>query len=1006
MLQSDDGKDDDAADSSPPEIGPNGGSVEPPLDPNTLDAKAKPIPPFQQLPSRTPLPQYNTTFQTHQSQAPLQQVQQPYLQHPMHPQIGGRLQFQQPMSFPPHFMGPPAAQNMKPEYHMPMQMPRYPNPNDHNRMNNSNIPQSLTDILSWLFSESPPEPTPRLNTGIDNRPPDLRMISPYSSHSSNPSINQGPPLAPQYPQIPRFDGLPQQEEARPAYQEDRTLTPFYHNGMTDSVVNVGLQDLNFFLNNDNPLDEVFLKPPQDLSTPLLEGGIVAGLNWQIPSTVSSSSPTNTSGSLTPHTIGEHSPQSETFDAESMEKRLEIHAAKFNIAKNKHYFVNDVILNLIFDALPGVSLEQLQIIFSSSQKYSLEDRISFYIYGYWEVFHPRFSILHKPSFDTTTCQPLLLLSMLLIGSMYCATSQLDSTRHKKCPEFKLCMLIAKPLRFTLFQHEDFKSPVEVWILQSMNMLEWCEKNYLLRVMHERAHIHHGTTVQLLRRSPFLGGNPTVANKTLNSASETASAGEEETSDGGNNDVEETNNDRVLFNKWVNSESMKRVTFMTFYLDVIDYIKFRHNPQIPFFQLQLLNLPCDEDGLWNSDEVNGSFRRVVKRQRKLQKTAHGVRSMKEQTPIRAGMNFLSALKKLMKPSRTNESNKTSTFTKYILFGGLISIMHQMQQTDLQNNFSLLMTDGSENSNNHVWKEVLTKVLDTWEADIYAPGSGASTDPFFNVNKWQCKYPMYHLAQIIGMSDVNHYDIAIFGGSPANMSVDATSKDLAIVQRKLNTMWMRNLKARSKSTSTLINLKSVVHSYWLLWGLMLSPLSEDGNAVGPQLTHEWRVDHDYYDSMYAVSIATLVLWCYAYSMHGTESARFSELETTMLLEDLRKYEKLTGLCSEDGYQYIYRIRQSFTQALNNEGLLEDYVLHSAKTRSSPVPLYTVTAKYCDLLPTIPGIQNISGLCFLVGTRLLKSQWEVIRENAKLIINCGLRSVGKKNVYCPDLFENEFDD
>ena len=145
-----------------------------------------------------------------------------------------------------------------------------------------------------------------------------------------------------------------------------------------------------------------------------------------------------------------------------------------------------------------------------------------------------------------------------------------------------MMIASPLRYMIFQHEDFKTPVRLWVLQSLNMLEWVEKNFLLRGMHERAHVHHGTTVQLLRRSPLLGGNPANANKKSSSSASgsNTSAGEED-SDAAASELAASKSgsaDYDLFVRWVESESMKRVTFLTFYLDIIDYIKFRHNPQI--------------------------------------------------------------------------------------------------------------------------------------------------------------------------------------------------------------------------------------------------------------------------------------------------------------------------------------------------------------------------------------------------------------------------------------------
>lgn len=879
----------------------------------------------------------------------------------------------------PYQMGPP--QN-KMDYQMSQ---RYTmNPAETNR--NNAFPQSQSDILSWLFTDTPD--MPRIG-------PKLSAPSQTSSQSLSPNAR--------YSNAQLFSPTTQKViTGDRAYEEEMgLLTPFYHN---PPELNVGLQDLNFFSNSDNPLDEVFFKANDQNAMSARDKPVSAGVGMY-PSTASLSSPSNTNESVTPKNF-DLSPQSS--EMEPMEKRLEAHA-RANVASNKQFFVNTGILDALLQSLPNVSREQVVEIFKTSEKFTLEDKFSFYLYGYWEAFHTRFSIIHRPSFDTSTAEPLLLLSMLLIGCMYCADSIEESVNHRMCPEYRFSLMVAVPLRFTLFQHDDFKSPVKVWVLQSLNLLEWCEKNYLLRAMHERAHIHHGTTVQLLRRSPFLGGNPTIANKAVNSASDTGtSGGEEEQSDTGTSDIEETSSkDAILFRKWVDSELMKRVTFMTFYLDVIDYIKFRHNPQIPFFQLQLLHLPCDEEALWNSEEVDGSFRKIVKRQKKLQRAGGtGMRKLKEQYRIRPGMNFLSALKKLMKSQRLTTSNyKLPMFTKSILFGGLVSIMHQMQQAELQSNFTLLMaTERMDKSKNQVWKEILTKVFDNWETEMLAQQESLTQDPFFGIQKGQCKFPMYHLAQIIGISDINHYDIAIFGGSPGNMSVEATAKDMSIVQRKLTSMWARSNKPNT--VNDLVNFKSVVHCYWLLWSLMLAPLQEDGKPTTGPITYGWRVDHDYYDAMYAVSIATLVLWCYTFTSAGIESTKFTEYEPTMPLEDTRDYDKIYKFAQEDAYQFLFRIRKEFSQLIKTERLPDDFILHRTGTRSTQVPLYIVIAKYCELLPEITGKENIAGLCFFVGTNLLKSQWQVIRENAKLIINCGLRSVGKKTVHCSDLFDNVFTD
>ncbi|GEQ71757.1 hypothetical protein JCM33374_g5443 [Metschnikowia sp. JCM 33374] len=854
----------------------------------------------------------------------------------------------------------------------------------------SNFVPSQNDILSWLFMESPHDmsllpsmSTPNsihsgiaepLNTGLMN----------HTQNNLQTSDHQEQVL--------------QRQNVVSGSDWYRSLNSSGTNAM-DPILNVGLHDLNYFSKSENPLDEVFLKMQsgQMGSSP----GDMKFRNINMVSTNSTSSPTNTNESPTPQSFSDIHVNG--IDRGTVKERLQFHSAKLNIENNKHFYMSKALWASIMDSLPELTMKSLMEIFDEEDDISIiEHRMSFYLYGYWETFHRRFSILHKPSFSTSTAEPLLLLAMLIVGCMYCATTPADHGKKMACPEYKFCMLVAEPLRFKLFQHPRFRCPVAVWVLQSLNLLEWCEKNYLARHMHERAHIHHGTTVQLLRRSPFLGGNPTVKNKPNSSETETSTSGSEENnSDGIGNDSEyQLNNDQSLFRDWLESESMKRITFMTFYLDTIDYIKFRHNPQIPFFQLQLLNLPCDEENLWECNEINDSFKKLVKRQKKLQSsTSAGVRNMKDLNKIKPDMNFLSALKKLMKPQ--NARQKYSFFTRSILFGGLVSIMHQMQQTELQNHFTILSSHSDKNRNSP-WKELLVRALDAYEADLHSATIQMSSDPLFKVEEYQCKFPMYHLVSIIGIADINHYDIAIFGGSQRNMSVDASSKDISIVKRKLKTIW--NTNGAMHSFKDLANIRSVIHCYWLLWSLMLPPLNDEGGVDNSRKLYPWDADHDCFDVLYAASIATLVLWCYTFSTCGLESSVFKDLEDSFPIQDQKSYEKLSPLIIEDGYNYLFRIREEFSKCFNKQGLEPDYCIHKTGANRRRVPLFDAIQKHCEALPQICCKQNISGLCFLVGTKLYRSQWEIIRENAKLIINCGLRSIGKSSWHCPDLFENDF--
>lgn len=826
--------------------------------------------------------------------------------------------------------------------------------NNRQEYNHHTFPQSQNDVLSWLFTESPqnePKPTEPFLFDAPNGHVDIDPKTPISLED-NANLH-----------FPKAD--------------------------SDLLRNLGLQDLNFFSNGNNPLD-IAVFENTNLAAPHRERSVFSLTS----STVSSSSPSNTNDSFTPGTIGEG--RLLESDESIMARKLDLHL-KRNSPLNTLFYVDLVIIDRMIEALPPLSRESIsEILLTKSERFSIEDIFSFYLFIYWESFHTRFPIIHRPSLDTKSCEPLLLFSMIIIGCMYYPGSVEVQENNEMTPEYKLSLMIATPLRFALFQHKDFKSPVKVWILQTLNLLEWCEKNYLPREMHERAHIHHGTTVQLLRRSPFLGGNPTVANKAVISASDTC--GEDEASD--NSDIEESSNaDFALFQKWVESESMKRVTFMTFFVDIMDYVKFRHNPQIPFYQLQLLNLPCHDEQLWDSEEVNGSFRKLVKRQKKLQRT-RDARILKNANKIKPGMNFLKAIKIVMRSkSQDINNNKVCPFIRCIILGGLVSIMHEMQQDELQSKFtSLMSSDRIERTRNHTWKTVLTNVFDDWDMGHTA---GHGLDFLWNGHKGECSFPMYHLVQIVGFCDVNHYDLAIFAGSPRNMSVDASQKDYQIVQKKLQSIWSSDCKLRT--VDELINTKSVIHCYWVLWEHLLTPLNQNGEFTSEHYAYAWSIGRNSLSSLYVISVAIMVLWCHVFSVNGLESGSFANLDEELLTQDMRNYEKLQTYSAENGHHYLLRMQRQFIAGLRRYGQVEGYILNALGKRTSSVPLHAVVHRYCEILPTVELKQNISGLCFLVGTELMKCQWPIIQENAKLILNCGLRSVGKKTVQCPDLFAND---
>ncbi|KFG77902.1 hypothetical protein MANI_025981 [Metarhizium anisopliae] len=107
----------------------------------------------------------------------------------------------------------------------------------------------------------------------------------------------------------------------------------------------------------------------------------------------------------------------------------------------------------------------------------------YIESYWYHFHPQLPILHRSAFVADHA-PNLLLAITAIG-----VSTLDRIHG---PE-----VIETVLRVGQFHR--LASP-----MGGLLLIEVHEKMYSTRFFHERAHIHHGTTLALMRRGGLFIG----------------------------------------------------------------------------------------------------------------------------------------------------------------------------------------------------------------------------------------------------------------------------------------------------------------------------------------------------------------------------------------------------------------------------------------------------------------------------------------------------------------------
>ncbi|GKU14753.1 unnamed protein product [Fusarium langsethiae] len=113
-------------------------------------------------------------------------------------------------------------------------------------------------------------------------------------------------------------------------------------------------------------------------------------------------------------------------------------------------------------------------------------------GYLELFFFRFNtaypLVHLAIFDVDKVEPLLLISVLLLGATY-------STKDAH----QLAVCIHDVIRPSIFAHASFSARAELWTLQTILLVECFGKSRAGQKQHDMSHLFHGLLINLIRRS---------------------------------------------------------------------------------------------------------------------------------------------------------------------------------------------------------------------------------------------------------------------------------------------------------------------------------------------------------------------------------------------------------------------------------------------------------------------------------------------------------------------------
>lgn len=453
----------------------------------------------------------------------------------------------------------------------------------------------------------------------------------------------------------------------------------------------------------------------------------------------------------------------------------------------------------------------------------------YIGSYWRHCHSQLPILHKPTFVADKTPNLLLLAVMAIGA---STLQKDYGQHMTDLAFELANFISWNLRWEIFRHADFRPPAKLWVFQTLLLLEVYEKMYSTRELHERAHIHHDTTLTLMRRgSSLIGHSAFDSPPSLREERQNRSTAESRTTS-----VSESSAGEESWARWVKAEATRRVAFAAFVLDSTHATMFGHSVKMVAHEMKL-PLPCDE-ALWSA----ASAAEVARAQSKL--NSNGVKPTM----------FLDGLKKTLNGQRV----RTNSFGRTIIMAGLLSVRWHMNQRDLQVS-SLGVSHALGGREN--WRSSMLRAFDNWKRDFDEALIESNHQqqpqhqlpyPFNDDIFFESRSVLHHLAHMASHVDV--IDCQIFAGAGRLLGRSITPKDYSAAREKMTSRWATRAPARDATFYALKFLSQV-----------LLPDGADPVNMNMNVPEYIARDDFLMNRPWVLYFSALVVWCYGYALDG---------------------------------------------------------------------------------------------------------------------------------------------
>lgn len=444
---------------------------------------------------------------------------------------------------------------------------------------------------------------------------------------------------------------------------------------------------------------------------------------------------------------------------------------------------------------------------------------------------------------------------------------------------------------------FRPPAKLWVFQALILLELYEKMYSTRELHERAHIHHATTITLMRRGRSLIGksaldSPPNPRDGQLGQKDLLAAGPAQTAD-------------EWWSHWIMGEATRRTAFAAFIVDTNHATMFGHSCVMAAHELRLA-LPCDES-LWRATS-SAEVARI-----KSNLLSQGLKPM----------SFLEGLKRTL----NHQKVRTTSLGRTTLMAGLLSVTYHMRQRDLQVN----VPGGGVShtlSGRDRWRATLTGAYDSWKADFdkALEQSEPSSDPYrhdaakheFNI-VFASRTVLHHLAHMAMQADI--VDCQIFARAKRLLGRAIGPQEFKSAQHRIRDCWAPTAGARDATFYALKLLSSV-----LLPGVDGGLLEE---SQDPGRTYEARYDV-LMNRPWVLYFAALVLWSYEFALEGPDPQARQAAPPYKMQREMRSYlVRFGGIADPSELQSMRGVNQNTALLMVLKDLFENTrwdLLHEA--------------------------------------------------------------------------------